>query len=247
MLFDVDVYSCFRRKANNFHLIPAELFVCSEFYNNQGGLYVSQLNEDNNKVIIEDVTANSNQVTGMILTGEGITVENAYIKNNLFGLAIGSDVESEITLAGDVSITNNLNGFAVAPAAQGTVRVTGNLISNRNEYGVATEAPDLTIAVGGSYAGKSGKSDSGSLTACDNRLYDIGNAGPSTFVGSDYTCDNDKTFGDGVPDCKPCYPGCPSPEPDESSFETQQMASDMVEAEYLELELVDLRDFIVRN
>ena len=60
---------------------------------------------------------------------------------------------------------------------------------------------------GGSYSGKSGKSGSGSLTACDNYGLDIGNGGGITFVGSDYTCG--KPAGD-VPDCKPCYPDCSS-------------------------------------
>jgi len=186
----------------------------------------------------------------MYLTGTGITVNNANINSGKYGLVIGNNAENnEITLAGDITVTNIKEyGFALGVSAKGTVYVTGSLISNHNRFGVVAFTPDLTVAVGDSYSGKSGKSGgSGSLTACGNSALDIFNGGGSTFEGSDYTCDNDKTFGDGVPDCKPCYPGCPSPEPDESSFETQQMASDMVEAEYLELELVDLRDFIVRN
>jgi hypothetical protein len=204
-------------------------------YNNYQGLYAFQLNDENNsKVMIEDVISKNIEEYGMYLTGTGITVNNANIRDNdVAGLVIGNNIENEITLAGDVSITNNVYGFAVVPAAQGTVRVTGNLISNHNEYGVAAfSSESFTLAVGGSNSGKAGKSGSGSLTACDNTL-DI--YGPSTFEGSDYTCDNDKTFGDGVPDCKPCYPGCPSPSPSPSPSEsaefseTQQIASSMAE------------------
>ena len=159
--------------------------------------------------MIEDVISKNNQDDGMYLTGKGITVNNANIKNNGDdGLLIGTNVFNEITLAGDITITNNKYGFYTDSFRfpLGTVHVTGNLISNHNEYGVATDSK-FTIVVGGSYSGKSGKSGSGSLTACDNSLYDIDNKGPSTFEGSDYTCD---TTDGPVPDCKPCYPGCPS-------------------------------------
>jgi hypothetical protein len=208
------------------HLVPTAL-IYSEFYNNIGGLGVFQYNDDDDaKVMIEDVTAKNNE-GGMYLTGTGITVENAISRNNFGGLGIGSDVENEITLDGDITVTNNKFGFVVVPASQGTVRVTGELISNHNVYGVATYAPEFTLVVGGSYSGKSGKSGSGSLTACDNSLYDIENNGPSTFEGGDYTCDT--TDGTDLPVCKPCHPGCPSPSASESAefSETQQIASSM--------------------
>jgi hypothetical protein len=213
------------------HLVPTAL-IYSEFYNNIGGLGVFQYNETDAKVMIEDVTAKNNE-GGMYLTGTGITVKNAIITNNFGGLGIGSDVENEITLDGDIDATNNKYGFVVVPARQGTVYVTGDVNLNRNELaGVAAFTQDLTIAVGGSYSGKSGKSGSGSLTACDNNLYDIENDGPSTFEGSDYTCDT--TDGTDLPVCKPCHPGCPSPSPSPSESaefsETQQMiASSMTE------------------
>ena len=168
--------------------------------------------------MIEDVTAKTNTAYGMYLTGTGITVNNANIKNNIAGLVIGSNAVNEITLAGDVTITNNeIAGIITAGSSvQGTVHVTGNLDLNRNgEYGLATNAANLTVAVGGSYSGKSGKSGSGSLTACGNSLYDIDNVDGSTFIGSDYTCDTTDGFPESV--CKPCYPGCPSPEPAGSS------------------------------
>ena len=185
--------------------IPIAL-VYSEFYNNDAGLLVSQFNEDNAKVIIEDVIAKNNEGIGLYLTGTGLTVNNANSRNNgAAGLLIGPNYENKITLAGDVTITNNEFGFYVGPA-QGTVHVTGNLISNRNEkVGLGTFSDNFTIAVGGSYSGKSGKSGSGSLTACDNNQYDINNAGGITFEGSDYTCDT--TNGTNLPECKPC-PGC---------------------------------------
>ena len=209
------------------------VFSCvhSEFYNNYYGLLAYQYNEDDVKVMIEDVTPKNNQEYGIYLTGTGITVNNANIKNSGgIGLAIGSNVVNEITLAGDITSTNNDYGFITFSSTKGsTVHVTGNLDLNLNgEYGVATDSADFTVAVGGSYSGKSGKSGSGSLTACGNGLYDINNAGGSTFVGSDYTCD---TTDGPVPDCKPCYPGCSSPEPDESTQtmvqETMTMDSSM--------------------
>jgi hypothetical protein len=134
--------------------------------------------------MIEDVTAKNNALSGMYLTGTGITVNNANIGNNEYGLAIGSNAENnEITLDGDITVTNNKFGFDTTSSAQGTVYVTGDFNLNRNdEVGLEASSADLTIAVGGSYSGKSGKSGSGSLRACDNSLYDIGNAGGSTFL-----------------------------------------------------------------
>ena len=161
--------------------------------------------------MIVDVTSNNNQEDGMYLTGTGITVNNANIKNNGDdGLTIGPNVLNEITLAGDITSTNNIDrGFVTSSIAQGTVRVTGNLISNRNKYGVDSSfSHSLTIDVGGSNSGKSGKSGSGSLTACDNSLYDIDNFKGVTFIGSDFTCD---TTDGPVPECQPCYPGCDEP------------------------------------
>ena len=169
--------------------------------------------------MIEDVAAKSNEYLGMYLTGTGITVNNAIMRNNYYGLGIASNAENnDITLAGDITATNNEYRFDTSSSAKGTVYVTGDFNLNRNEeVGLEASSPDLTIAVGGSYSGKSGKSvGSGSLTACDNGLYDIFNFGGSTFEGSDYTCGT--TEGAGVPECKPCYPGCSSPEPNESSF-----------------------------
>ncbi len=180
----------------------------SKFYNNYDGLSTFQLNKNNAKVVIEDVIANNNQDTGIYLTGTGITANNANIMNNPAGLKIGNFVANEITLAGDIFITNNEFGFYTDPEfkPQGTVYVTGNLNSNRNKIGLLGASENFTLAVGGSYLGKSGKSGSGSLTACDNTL-DIDNFGGSNFEGSDYTCEHKKTFGPGLPDCKPC-PGC---------------------------------------
>ena len=209
-------------------MIPIAL-VYSEFYNNFDGLKAYQLNnDDSSKVMIEDVISKNNRREGMYLTGTGITVNNANMRNNPEGLKIGPLAENEISLAGDVSVTNSEQGILTRPlkTTQGTVYVTGNLISNRNVVGLALGlGGNLTIAVGGSYSGKSGKSGSGSLTACGNNDLDIGNAGGSTFVGSDYTCDT--TDGNDLPVCKPCHPGCPSPSPSDSVefSKTQQMAS----------------------
>lgn len=153
----------------------------------------------------------------MFLLGAGITVNNANIKNSgVYGLGIST--VNEVTLGGDITVTNNdFVGFVGFSDAQGKVHVTGNLISNNNFIGVAAFTQDLTVAVG-SYSGKSGKSGgSGSLTACDNDVWDINNFVGINFEGSDYTCDMTKTFGP-VPECKPCYPSC-----DESSAsETSQ-------------------------
>ena len=119
------------------------------------------------------------------------------------------------------------------------MHVTGDFNLNRNdEVGLEASSADLTIAVGGSYSGKSGKSGSGSLTACDNGQYDIFNAGGSTFEGSDYTCDTAVPPGADLPVCKPCHPGCPSPEPNESSQE-QQIAN--LVAEDLDLVTMDIQ------
>ena len=103
--------------------------------------------------MIVDVTSKNNQEDGMYLTGTGITVNNANIKNNGFdGLVIGSNAgNNDITLAGDITSTNNYYGFATTSSAQGTVRVTGNLISNHNVNGVDTSTSNLlTIELGGS-------------------------------------------------------------------------------------------------
>ena len=210
--------------------------VYSEFYNNYQGLSVFQYNEENAKVMIEDVTANNNELVGLYLTGTGITVNNAISRNNQngiyltgtgitvnnansrnneYGLAIGNNIENEITLVGDIDATNNKYGFIAFSETQGKVYVAGNLNLNRNNVlGVATDSsPEFTLVVGGSYSGKSGKNGSGSLTACDNNLYDIGqydiyNFGGSTFEGSDYTCGTKRVFTADVPNCKPCHPGC---------------------------------------
>jgi hypothetical protein len=157
------------------------------------------------------VTAKNNEVIGMLLNGEGITVENAYIKNNLFGLVIGQfGSKNEITLDGDITVTNNKFGFYTTTAAQGTVYVTGDFDLNRNdEVGLFVFSPDLTIAVGG-------RRRSGSITACDNNGYDIDNNVGANFEGRDYTCDT--TNGPGVPECKPCFPGCDG----SSALETSQ-------------------------
>ena len=152
----------------------------------------------------------------MYLTGIGITVNNANMRNNGYGYDAGLLIGglADITLAGDITTANNNYwGFVTTSSTKGTVYVTGNLNSYHNVNGVATYAPEFTLVVGGSYSGKSGKSGSGSLTACDNTL-DINNAGTSTFEGSDYTCD---TTDGPVPECKPCYPGC-----DEPSGQTSQ-------------------------
>ena len=205
--------------------------VYSEFYNNYEGLGVFQYNEENAKVMIEDVTANNNELVGLYLTGTGITVNNAISRNNQngiyltgtgitvnnansrnneYGLAIGNNIENEITLVGDIDATNNKYGFIAFSETQGKVYVAGNLNLNRNNVlGVATDSsPEFTLVVGGSYSGKSGKNGSGSLTACDNGQYDIYNFGGSTFKGSDYTCGTKRVFTADVPNCKPCHPGC---------------------------------------
>ena len=193
------------KQANNTLSLDSYRLVYSEFYKNYNGLVAAQLNKDDAKVMIEDVVSENNKREGIYLTGTGISVNNAKMRNNPQGLKIGPVAENEISLAGDVSITNSEVGIVTRSNTQGTVRVNRKFISNRNVYGVATDAPDLTVAVGGSYSGKSGKSGSGSLTACDNNQYDINNAGGITFEGSDYTCDT--TNGTNLPECKPC-PGC---------------------------------------
>ena len=194
--------------------------------------------------MIVDVTSNNNQRDGMYLTGTGITVNNANNRNNgRNGLSIGHQYVNEITLAGDIYLTNNKVGFATynkdTNFPQGKVYVTGNLISKHNKYGVVGEDPkdQLTLVVGGSNSGKSGKSvGSGSLTACDNGRLDIGNAGGMTFKGSVYTCDTtDGRFGP-VPDCKPCYPDCSSSDhSDDGSSRTLGLTlSDFVAGEDLD-------------
>jgi len=57
--------------------------------------------------VIEDVIAENNNREGFFLTGTGITVNNAYSRNNKYGLKIGPQRNNKITLAGDISITNN--------------------------------------------------------------------------------------------------------------------------------------------
>ena len=200
------VHVSMKQANNTLSLIPIAL-VYSELYNNNDGLAVFQENEKDNKVVIKDVTVNNNEDDGIYLTGTGITVENANIKNNELGFNIGGVAENnEITLAGDIFITNNGIGFYTDPEfkPQGTVYVTGNLNSNRNKIGLLGASENFTLAVGGSYLGKSGKSGSGSLTACDNTV-DIDNFGGITFEGSDYTCET--KVGTNLPECKPC-PGC---------------------------------------
>ena len=72
--------------------------VYSEFYNNgEDGLVAFQL-EDNSKIMIEDVTAKNNAY-GIGLTGTGITVKNANMRNNnLYGLEIGDNVSTKSLL-----------------------------------------------------------------------------------------------------------------------------------------------------
>jgi len=183
------------------------------------------MNEDDAKVMIEDVTANNNAYLGMFFAGTGITVKNVNIKNTDGpGIMAGQYFVNKITLDGDVSITNSKSGFFADGLDQSTVHVTGDINLNRNEVGLSiTPYSNLTIAVGGSYSGKSGKSGSGSLTACDNGVWDIENDGPSTFEGSDYTCE--RTAGTDLPVCKPCHPGCPSPSPSESAESSSHIMS----------------------
>ena len=254
MLFDVNICSCFSEVGQRYtftYITIALLY--SELYSNYGGISVFQLIKDDAKIMIEDVISKNNEYRGMYLTGTGITVNNANIKNSGdAGLLIGSNAENnEITLAGDITSTNNKFGFAASSFAEGAVHVTGNLISNHNVYGVATYAPALTIAVGGSYSGKSGKSGSGSLTACDNSLYDIDNAGgslpwsggPSTFKGSDYTCVT--TDGADLPQCKPCSPDCSSSDhsDDGSSHSLGLGLGDFVAGEDLDFPDMGHREF----
>ena len=72
--------------------------VYSEIYNNgEFGLVAFQL-EDNSKIMIEDVTAKNNAY-GIGLTGTGITVKNANMRNNnLYGLEIGDNVSTKSLL-----------------------------------------------------------------------------------------------------------------------------------------------------
>ncbi len=165
------------------------------------------------------MTSKSNPYRGGYLTGTGITVRNAKFKNSESGLVIGSNFISwanNVTLAGDISITNNGVGLTTNTFPnQRTVRVTGDLNILRNDVGIELKKfsnLNLVVGAGSNSTGKSGKSGSGSLTACDNSVHDIANIGESTFEGSDYVCDtrfNDSTEAD-LPDCKPCYPHCPS-------------------------------------
>ena len=91
-------------------MVPTAL-VYSEFYNNgEFGIVAAQL-EDNAKIMFEDVTVKNNAY-GIAITGTGITVNNANIRNNnLYGLEISREVlpsvKNEITLDGHISITNN--------------------------------------------------------------------------------------------------------------------------------------------
>ena len=209
------------------------------------GISVFQATEedDNNKFIIEDVTSKNNKLIGMSLTGTGITVENAYIKNNEVGLyTVNYLVMTEVTFAGHITSTNNKYGLLNQGPSM--VHVTGNLNLNRNEDGLAANLPtSLTIAVGGSYSGKSGKSGSGSLTACDNSQYDIHiyplAFGGVTFEGSDYTCVT--TDGPDVPDCKPCYPGCTSSSDHSDDGSGRSLGlGDFVAGEDLDLDFADM-------
>jgi hypothetical protein len=165
----------------------------------------------------------------MYLTGTGITVENTYIKNNEYGLVIGSNApNNEITLDGDITVTNNKYGFDTTSDAQGTVYVTGDFdLKRHDEVGLLFSSPDLTLVVGDSYLRKFGKSGSGSLTACDNNAYDIDNYLGADFEGSDYTCD---TTDGPVPECKPCHPGCDESSASETS---QAMAHDETMATFM--------------
>ena len=172
------------------------------------------MNEDDAKVVIEDVTATNNAYLGMFFAGTGITVKNVNIKNTDGpGIMAGQYFVNKITLGGDVSVTNSKSGFFADGLDQSTVHVTGDINLNRNEVGLSiTPYSNLTMAVGGSYSGKSAKSgSSGSLTACNNNV-DIVNTGGTAFQGSDYTCDTsfNNSSGADLPKCKSCHPGCPS-------------------------------------
>ena len=61
--------------------------------------------------MFEDVTVKNNVEQGVYLTGTGITLNNADIKNNRYGLEIGPNFINDITLAGDISVTNNEYGL----------------------------------------------------------------------------------------------------------------------------------------
>ncbi len=196
------------RLTTPFSFIPIALLFYSESYNNQIGLLAIQVAEaeENAKFIFEDVTMKNNDVVGVYATGAGITINNADIKNNLYGIQIGSNLPNDITLAGDISVTNNEIGLQ---DAQGIVHVTGNLNLNHNEVAglVTYSTGNFTIAVGDSYSGKSGKSgSSGSLTACDNGEDIVNSVGGASFEGTDYTCGT--TNGTNLPECMPCYPDC---------------------------------------
>jgi len=201
-------------KLANKHFFPIpNARVCSEFYNNYNGAFVQNYME-NSKVFIEDVIVNNNPYQGMTLIGTGITVENAKIKNNGFGLVFAADsdftdIANEITLDGDIFITGNTFAGLDGGSGQGTVYFTGNVNSIRNEVGLffsRSGGADYTFKV----------ESSGSLTACDNWKADIVNLGDSTFEGSGYTCTKNfnKTViglvGGELPKCEPCHPGCAS-------------------------------------
>ncbi len=81
-----------------------------------------------------------NDAFGLYLTGSGITVNNADIKNcEILGLFIPRvfGFVNQVTLAGDISVTNSGDGF-VSGGQQLTayVNVTGNLNSNHNRFGL---------------------------------------------------------------------------------------------------------------
>src|SRR6056300_897195 len=125
---------------NNFIWFPF-LTIVSEFYNNYEGFIAHQYKaEDSAQVIIQDVTSISNLYYGVYLTGTGITVRNAKVKNSESGLVIGSNFISRannVTLAGDISITNNGVGLTTNTFPnQRSVRVTGDLNILRNDVGI---------------------------------------------------------------------------------------------------------------
>lgn len=202
----------------------AKVVRTNTYNNGRGGLGVFQGNDDDTKVLIEDVTSKNNGNAGMQLTGTGITVRNVEVTysgaGGRAGISIRDDAQTnaftEINFEGTILSHSNVNSGVdisdkdTTKPVNGTVSISANLKTYNNGLnGLGIESGsllDVMVEKGGSITA----CNNGGNTAIPDDRADIFNNGTGTIGGlPKYVCDSTGGIGD-LPDCKPCPP-CYSP------------------------------------
>ena len=200
----------------------AKVVRTNTYNNGRGGLGVFQGNDDDTKVLIEDVTSKNNGNAGMQLEGTGITVRNVEVSGagGRAGISVrddeGTNAFTEVNFEGTILLHNNdFSGLDIsnrdpAKAVNGAVSISANLktyLNGLNGIGIESDSNSIVDII---------LEKGGSITACNNGgntdipddRADIFNNGNGTIDGlglGRYICDSIGGIGD-LPDCKPCPP-----------------------------------------